>query len=311
MSVLQEVRKEAQKYILHNYGNLLSAADPVFDEREKLWKVTLKTDYPRLIKNDAPKERLVRTLLIEDLGAVWIDEKLKVLKTRSTSRGACLGILRTRLNTWEERAERIIVQTSANELANTGIARVFLNPVSMILANFLEEETTIIPVEEVERLRKTARIFQWMCLLEDLNFVRKIPEGYTYGNMFTEVRRQTADEQAFLTFVFAHLIRERYSLLRDVFQLKQFESLVHMDSCYYRPALEARRVLFQTSESLFNRYMVQYRNRRRLYLPGILLELCNSQALRRTDKYYSANEDLFEKMLQKSEKTIKLSSPKI
>jgi hypothetical protein len=311
MSVLQEVRKEAQKYTLHNYGNLLSVDDPIFDESERLWKVKLKTDYPRLIKNDAPKERLVRTLLIEDLGAIWVDEKLRVLKNRSTPRSECLDTLRTRLSTWEERAERIIVQTSAKELANTGIARVFLNPVSMILANFLEEETTIIPVEEVERLRKTARIFQWMCLLEDLEFVRKVPEGYTYGNMFTEVRRQIDDEQSFLTLVFAHIIRERYSLLRDVFHVKQFESLVHMDSCYYRPALEARRILFQTSESLFKRYMVQYRNRHRLYLPGILLELCNSQALKRKDKYYSANERLFEKMLEKSEKTITLSSPKI
>lgn len=236
MSVLQEVKKEAQRFVLHNYGNLLSVDDPVFDEKEDVWKVRMKTDYPRLIRNDRPEERIVRTLCIQDLGAICVDKEVKILKDLSTSRSECLDILKTRLMTWEKRAENIIVRTSANELANTGMARVFLNPITTILANFLED-TDIISFEEVEKLRKTERYFQWICLLEDLDLIRKKPEGYTYGNLFTELRRKADDDSAFLRQVLAHVIKERYSLLKDVFRLRQFESLVHLDSCYYRPAL--------------------------------------------------------------------------
>jgi len=310
MSVLQQVTKEAREYVLCHYGNLLSVDEPIFDDQERIWTVKLKTNYPRLIKNDAPEERYVRTLLIRDLGTLWIDEELKVLKNRSTSRSDCVKILRTRLKTWEERAEKIVVKTSAFQLANTGISRVFLNPISTILANFLEEETTIISFEEIENLRKTERYFQWIRLLEDLELVRKEDEGYAYGNMFTELRRTTKDDQDFLTHAIAYVIRERYPVLKEVFNLRQFETLVHLDSSYYRPALEARRVLFQRAESLFNRYLGKYRYRSRLELPIVLFELCNSQALKREGPFYYANEELFNEMLKMSEDFLTLSSPK-
>jgi len=311
MSVLQQITKEARKYVLHHYGNLLTVEEPVFDDKERVWKAVVKADYPRLIKNDSPEERFVRTLLIKDLGSIWVDEELKILKSRSTPRGDCLDTLRSRLKTWEKRAESIIVKTSAYQLAKTGIAQVFLNPISTILVNFLEEEATLIPFEEIEKLRKTERYFQWMFLLEDLEFVRKTSDGYTYGNMFTELRRKVEDDAEFLTHILAHVIRERYSMLKEVFQLRQLESLVHLDSCYYRPALEARRVLLQTAESLFNRYLSNYRYRSRLELPMILFELCNSRALMRQGKYYFANEELFEEMIKISEDFITISSPKV
>jgi hypothetical protein len=86
---------------------------------------------------------------------------------------------------------------------------------------------------------------------------------------------------------------------------------VHLDSCYYRPALEARKKLFQTAESLFNRYLNTYKYRSRFELPIILFELCKSQALMQKDKYYCANEELFEEMLSLSEEFITLASPRV
>jgi len=310
MSILKQVAKEAGGYVRHHYGNLVSIDEPVFDENERLWKVKLKTDYPRLIKNDSPAERFVRTLIIKDLGTIWVNEDFRVVSNRCTPRSDCLDILRTRLKTWEKKAENIIVKTSAYQLANTGIAQVFLNPIKTILVNFLEEPT-IITFDEIEKLRDTERYFQWMCLLEDLEFIRRDSEGYRYGNMFTELRKKSKDDLDFLNHVLAYVIKERYSTLRDVFNLRQFESLVHLDSCYYRPALEARKVLFQKAESLFTRYQLQYRYRAKLELPMILFELNRSQALMRKGSYYFANGELFKEMLKLSEDIITLPSPKI
>jgi hypothetical protein len=311
MSILQEVTKKAKQYALLHYGNLLSVDEPVFDEQEKLWKIKLKTEYPRLIRNDEPEERFVRTLLIKDLGIICVNEKMTILKNYSTSRNDCVNTLRTRLKTWEERAETIIVKTSAFQLANTSLARVFLNPINTIMANFLQDESAIISFEELEVLRKTERYLQWICLLEDLELIRKEKEGYIYGNMFTEIRRKSGNDEEFLTDVLGYVLRERYPVLKEIFKLRQFETLVHLDSCYYRPAIEARRILYQRAESLFNRYFDAYRHRSKLELPIVLFELCNSQALNRKDKYYYANEALFENMLTMSEEILTLSSPKI
>lgn len=310
MSVLEQITKKAREHVLRYYGNLLSIDNPIFDNQEKIWKVRMKTDYPRLIKNDEPEERFVRTLRIRDLGTLLVNEDLVVVQDRSTSRSDCVKILRKRLKTWEDRAENIIVKTSALQLAKTGIARVFLNPINTILANFLQEESAIIYFEELEYLRKTQRYLQWMRLLEDLQLVRREEEGYVYGNMFTEIRRKVEDDGEFLTHVSAYIIRERYPMIKEVFNLKQFEPLVHLDNCYYRPAIEAKMVLYRKAESLFNLYLAQYKHRSRMELPAVLLELRNSQALKQKDKYYYANEEIFEKMIKMSEEFITLSSPR-
>ncbi len=308
MSVLQQVAKKSREYVLSNYGNLLSVDEPVFNEKEKLWKVKLKTDYPRLIKNDNPEERFVRTLLIKDLGTICVNQEMAVVKDCSTSRSECVGTLRTRLKTWEERAENIIVRTSSLQLASTGMAQVFLNPVRTVLSNFLEEKTTVISFEELETLRES--YLKWVRLLEDLQLLRKEEEGYTYGNIFTEMRRKAKDDSEFLTQVLAYVVRERYPMLKEVFHLRQFETLVHLDSCYYRPALEAEKILFLRAESLFNRYITQYRVRSKLELRAGLLELCNSDALKKKNEYYFGNEDLFQEMLEMSKEFLNLSSPK-
>jgi hypothetical protein len=308
MSVLQQVAKKSREYVLNYYGNLLSIDEPEFNEKEKLWKVKLKTDYPRLIKNDSPDERFIRTLLIRDLGTICVDEQMTIVKNCSTSRSQCVDTLRTRLKTWEERAENIIVKTSALQLASTGIAQVFLNPIRTILSNFLEEETTIISFEELEGLRES--YLKWIRLLEDLRLLRKEQEGYTYGNMFTEMRRKAKDDSGFLTQILAYVVRERYPTLKEVFHLRQFETLVHMDSCYYRPALEAEKLLFLRAESLFSRYIAQYRVKSKLELRAGLLELCNSDALKKKSEYYFGNDDLFQRMLEMSKEFLDLSSPK-
>ena len=308
MSVLQQVAKKSREYVLSYYGNLLSIDEPEFNEKEKLWKVKLKTDYPRLIKNDSPDERFIRTLLIRDLGTICVDEQMTIVKNCSTSRSQCVETLRTRLKTWEERAENIIVKTSAFQLASTGIAQVFLNPIRTILSNFLEEETTIISFEELEGLRES--YLKWIRLLEDLRLLRKEQEGYTYGNMFTEMRRKAEDDSGFLTQILAYVVRERYPTLKEVFHLRQFETLVHMDSCYYRPALEAEKLLFLRAESLFSRYIAQYRVKSKLELRAGLLELCNSDALKKKNEYYFGNDDLFQRMLEMSKEFLDLSSPK-
>jgi len=310
MSITQEVAKKSRQYVLDHYGNLLSIGEPIFDEKEKLWRVKLRTDYPRLIKNDSPEERYVRTLVIDDLGTVLLNEELSVIKNRSTSRNDSLKILKTRLKTWEERAEQIIVKSSAFQLASTGIANVFLNPIRTILGNFLQEEGAIISFDELENVRSI--YLKWICLLEDLQLIRKTEEGYSYGNMFTEIIRKTQNDQEFLTQVLAYVIRERYPVLKEAFRLRQFETLVHLDSCYYRPALEAGIVLYQKAESLFHTYFSQYsKYKSKLELRASLLELCSSKALYKKNQYYFANKELFTEMLQMSEEFLRISSPKI
>lgn len=295
--ITEEAQVEIRKYVVWHYGNLISVDEPSFDKENKIWKAQLKANYPRLIKNEYPEEqRFIRILPMRQLGTICFNENLQVLKDCSTSREDTLNIIRSYLQMWRERAESIMVQVSSMQLANTSPARVFLHPVNMILANFLQEEDVVIPFKDIEKLKK--RMMKWVLLLEELNLVKKIEYGYTYGDMFMALRKEAKSDKEFETLAMSYVIQKRYPLLKEVFHIRQFETLVHLDSCYYRPALEAETILYQRAESLFRRFVENYRTRTNFELRHVLHELRDSGALHVKGGYYFANEDLFDRMLE-------------
>lgn len=288
-----------REYTMRYYGNLISADEPTFDEKERLWKAQLKSNYPRLIKNDYPEEeRFIRVLPLKGLGTICLNEQLQFVKDCSIKREESISLIRSYLERWREQIENIIVATSSQQLAKTSPARVFLNPANMILANLLQRKDSAISFEQLEKLRRHTRIERWLALLEDLKLIKRIEDGYTYGEMFTTLEREAHSDSHFETLSMAYILKKSYPLLKEIFHIQQFEPLVHLDSCYYRPALEAPEItLYQTSDSLFRRFIADYRFRPIIELRHTLHELHKSEALLREKQYYYKNDVLFQEML--------------
>jgi len=305
MSVVEEIRK----YSIRHYGNLISVGEPEFDARTKTWLTELKADYPRIIHDDrSPNERILRFLSLRRLGIIRLGENLQPVE--ATSREICIRNLSSFLDMWQERAERIIVRVSSDHFARINEAQWVLAKVGMIVSNLLQKG--LILEEEIasHHPREEDKIRRYLKLLEGLDLVRQIDEGYTYGNLFTELRRQTSDAQEFRTVILSHVIRERYSTLKESFGISQLETFVHVDSCYYRPALEAEKLLYWTSDSLIGHYTRIYGRKSPLRITYILGELVDVKALEREDKYYFGNEELFSQMLDLKSEMAELAPPR-
>jgi hypothetical protein len=87
---------------------------------------------------------------------------------------------------------------------------------------------------------------------------------------------------------------------------------VHVDSSYYRPALEAECLVYWTLNSFEHHYVESYgRKSRTLFkIPYILEELVNVDALKHEDKYYFGNNSLFKEMQKQKDEMADLSSPR-
>ena len=306
-----DVTQKIKEYAMRYYGNLISADEPTFDEEEKMWKAQLQSNYPRLIKNDYPQEeRFIRVLPLKGLGTICVNEKLQFEKHCSIRREESISLIRSHLEAWRERVENIIVTASSEQLARTSPARVFLNPANMILANLRQRKESLISFEQVEKLRRHVRIERWLSLLENLQMIKKTDDGYTYGESFTALEKKASGDNDFEILSMAYILEKSYPLLKEIFHIQQFEPLVHLDSCYYRPALEAPEVpLYQTSDSLFKRFIVEYRFRPDIELRHTLHELRKSEALLREGEYYYKNETLFKEMLNLKSQAPELTLP--
>lgn len=115
-----EVTHRIKEYAIRYYGNLISADEPTFDEKERLWKAQLKSNYPRLIKNDYPQEeRFIRVLPLKGLGTICLNENLQFDKNCSIKREESIFLIRSYLEMWREQIENIVVVASSQQLAKT------------------------------------------------------------------------------------------------------------------------------------------------------------------------------------------------
>jgi len=303
------VAKEIRKYTFQHYGNLISVSEPEFDDKTKTWLAELRSDYPRIIRDDrSPDNRILTFLSLERLGMIQIGENLEVVT--ATSREACIQNLAFFLNMWRERAERIIVKVSADHFARIDEAQWVLAKVGMIISNLLQKETIFDDEIAFYPQREEDKIRLYLKFLESLELVRRTDQGYTYGNLFAELRRQTGGIQEFKIAVLSYIIRESYSTLREVFGISQLETFVHVDSCYYRPALEAERLFYWTGDSIIHRYTRTYGRKSPLRLAYILGKLVEVKALEREDKYYFGNQHLFSQMLDLKNRMTEMGPPR-
>ena len=301
MSATQEIRK----YVFQNYGNLISVGEARFDEKTRTWTAELQSDYPRIIHDDRPpSEKMLKFLSLRRLGTVRLGENHAV---EATSREECVQNLSSFLKMWQERAERIIVRASSDNLARINEAQWVLAKVGMIISNLSQKQIILESELESRPERESGKIRRYLKLLEGLDLVRHVDDGYTYGNLFAELRSQTGGFQEFKVAVLSLLIRERYSALKELFGIAQLEPFVHVDSCYYTPALEAERILYWTQDSIIDYYSELYGRKSPLRLRYIIGELVEVGALKHEDKYYFANEKLFSQMLDMKSEMVEIA----
>ncbi len=303
MSAIQKVKR----YVRNNYGNLITTDEPVFDKTTKTWIVNLKSDYPRIIKDDKTQKPIVRIIVLPKLGTIRLTENLELLEV--ASRDECVKSLQSRLDLWQTRAEKIVIQASSTQLAKVRGADFLLYPIAMIIDNLLLGESNVkITYEEIEREQRSERMLQYLKLLEDLDIVRSNEEGYTYGNLFTQLLQEVGPDEL-SRVVLSHVIKERYSTLRDVFDISRFEPYVHADNCYYGPALEAEELIYRDQKTLISDYNAWYGSISPLRIRSILHELVKVDALEQEGSYYLGNERLFSNMLELKETLADLAPP--
>jgi len=304
-------RLAVRRYAIQHYGNLISVDDPEFDTTDKTWVAELRSDYPRIVHDDrSPNDRILKFLSLRRLGTVKIGENLEPIE--ATSRDECVDNLDNLLALWQERAERIIIKASADNLARIPEAKWIMGKIGTIISRLYRQDTIFDTQIEGLHKREETKVKRYLQLLETLEIVRHEGDHYTYGNMFTGLATNCKNFEELSTAILSHIIKERYSALRETFGISQLETFVHVDSSYYRPALEADRLVYWTADSFEHHYAESYgRKPRTIFkIPYILEELVNVDALKREDKYYFGNISLFKEMQKQKDEMADLSSPR-
>jgi hypothetical protein len=299
MSTILE--KVAQRYAFSHYGNLVLVDEPEFDESEKLYVSNLRSDYPLIIQDDRlPEKRTIRVLKIGNLGTIFINSDKKIVKEKTSSREDIVANLNTFFELWKERAERIVISASSDNLVRISRFRHFFDPIDSVLIYLWDNHKIFDEEIKIARLitrRKKMKLY--LNLLEGLEIVRRVEDGYVEGNQFLSMRDETKNEEQFRDAVVSHIIRERYPTLRDVFHLTILEPTIHIDNSIYLPELETEQTVYRIANSIERDYRYYYERRiNPLDLKLTLKRLENAEAISRRGNHYSGNKQLLKKMIK-------------
>lgn len=295
---MSKIEQIVQKYAIDHYGDLIVPDKPRYNERLKIWEVNLCSTYPRIIHDERSKETIVRFLNLRDLGIIKINDQLQVIDATSDER--CEHQLASRIDAWRIQSEQIVVKASSDAFAKIAEGEHVLNPMILIFERLAELQRTItISEEEINEQQRSPKIREYMQLLEELEIVKKINDGYTYGDTYVGILEQTKTKGLELqTALISHVIKRKYPVLRQVFGIVQLEPYVHLANSLYWPSLDAEKLVHTTRNLLIRRYKDFYG---RVFTWGFnskLSQLIKQGAIVEENGYLTGDKTRFESMLE-------------
>ncbi len=169
---------------------------------------------------------------------------------------------------------------------------------------------TRIKEDQIDEHDRPERIRQYLKLLEELSIVKKVENGYAYGDLFTALSERARNDPRMLRIaILSHVIKERYSTLRYVFGITQLEPFLHVDSCYYWHALDAEKLIHTTHSTLYHRYQSYYGWSSSWSFQSILSDLMEQGALTEESGYVNGTQTQLDTMLKLKQTTLELNPP--
>jgi hypothetical protein len=274
---------------------------PEFNEVENLYVSTLRSDYPLLIQDDRkPEKRSVRVLKIGNLGTISINSNKEIVKEKTSSREDIISNLKLFFELWKERAEHIVICASSNNLVRISSFSHFFDPIISVLFYLWDEQEILDEEINIQRdISRQKKMTLYLNLLEWLEIVRRVENGYREGNAFLTLRDKVKNADEFGKVVLSYIIQERYPTLRDVFKITILEPTIHIDNSIYLPELESEQTVYRNMNSIKRDYGYYYdRKINPLDLKMVLKRLVKADAISQKGNYYSGNAELLDNMLK-------------
>jgi len=289
---MEEIRVKARRYALEHYGNLIQPDEPVYDSANQMWTVPLKASLPRIITDDANELRTVNVLTLDRICQLTLTDSGSILQP--PTRAQCLSGLDDSLNLWNKRIERIVTRASSTELSQVGAIHHYLHPLKVIMdwIYFFDD----LPEEEMEDFSRPDNKWDWINLLKSLQIIEYGNGRFGYGPIGQGLRERSHGKEEFLNKIISEVLSERYSYLEEKMKITQLSTLIHANSTYYRACVEADKIVKRHPKSIHNDYIRVYGKKSFPELFSNLIELTEGNVLHYDNRYFSANEDIFDRI---------------
>lgn len=271
-----------KRYVDRNYGDAITVDTPLHETEKGIWTAELWSDYPRRVRDDSNSDSFIKFLQLRDLGEIVLTDNNQLT---ATSREELIRRLESRLLYWQEKAQEIVLASSATELANLEVLKDAISPLILLVKTLARKGKHEITSAELKKAHVANR---WAQFLVDIKLLLPTDTGFTYSPLFMSLQKEVASGgEPFVDHVVAHIMTNYYNMVRQVFKVWRFETYLHAATCYYAPSIQAGKMLYRKEDSLIRLYHKWYsKSYSDLRLPLIFDELERQGVLKKEGDYW-------------------------
>jgi len=292
------------------YGQNIFVDPPIFDERAKLYHSNIRSKIPVFIYDDrSSADYKIRVLKIDSLGSIYINDKLELMTQLTTYRDKCYENLDNLLALWHQTIENIVVTSSSDQFAHIIAFTNHFGKIELIIENLIENgEIKNDDLVKGMRLHDRNRLKRYLKLLEGLQLVRTVEDGYKSGNYLVELLSKDMSPEARWVAILSYVIRNRYLTLKNAFGITILDKTISIDNIIYSPELKMKEAVYQRKSTIAEKFKSRYKkNINPLHLTRCLRRLEKVDAITKRGPNYFGRDDLRETMIQRIEREPPLS----
>lgn len=296
---MSEPQKAIRRYVDRNYGDAVKVSDPVYDTERRKWVAELESVYPRRIHDDQTNQFFLKFLTLKELGEVTLTEDSRI---QATPRDELIFHIRSALRQWQDKAQKVILASAAEELAPLGAFKDSINPIVMWVRYLARGRRNEITFDQIAHEPNPQQTQRWLEFLVQTKLFEHSQNGFSYSNLFTTMEREVLSNPSntredFVNQVVALIMREHYPMIRQVFRVSRFETYLHMTICYYAPSIQAERMLHRSEEALLRLYHKWYsRSYSDARLTNVLDDLERQKILARDGDYWYGSAEIWNRI---------------
>jgi len=290
------------RFAYREYGQNIFVDPPQFDEKSNLYYSNIRSKIPVFIYDDRhAADYKVRVLKVDSLGSIYLNDKLKLVAQLTTYRDKCYENLENLLKIWRQRIENIVVTSSSDQFAKIPAFTNHFGKIELIIENLIESGE--IKNTDLEKgISDRDKILRYLDLLEGLQLVRKVENGYLMGNNLINLQTRCETPEELWTAVLSHVIKERYLSLKKVFGINILEKAISIDNVIYSPEIELKEAVYRRKSTIAEGFRYHYHKKiNPLHLIRGLKRLERAGAIRRDGSNYFGQETLREEMIRRRE----------
>lgn len=286
-----ELIELAEKFMIDKFG-LLPSVDKI-KSIDKRYVITIKADYPKIIKDDKTNENIIKFITINSIGKLQISSGRVI---EFTPRDMITKNILDTLSLQKMRIETELVRVAAPNLSKLKEALQVLEPYKMFLTEFYHNNS--VKISELEEFgpEKSRKYIQYLRLLEDLDLIKKEENKFIYTSKMAQIQASLHNFDSFRRKIIEIIMQRRYTMLKEVFNIQRFEPYIRLSNSYYKPSIEANKMLYLLDSSLFYTYSSLYDAKPSLKFRSNLRDLVEIEVLRKENEYYHGTPKIFNKL---------------